>query len=158
MIMKGLQICRLDLSRVMTSIKATESNKYSKVLSYVFTEFGLASLFSIHYLLYGSLYHMQLSPCLKNPPLPSVDKLFSGATGSFVLLYIWQYIGLLIIYIYTIYFTSYLKNKDVSNYVWIILLILYIAGVCTRGMGGFVGTQSSYDTLVSLFGVCGELL
>jgi hypothetical protein len=101
---------------------------------------------------------MLYSPCLTNPPLPSVNKLFSGSTGTFILLYIWQYIGLLIVYIYIIYFTSFLKTKEVSNYIWILLLMLYIAGVGTRGMGGFVGSQTPFDSMVSVFGVCGELL
>lgn len=34
--MKALQIARLDLARIMTSIKSNESNKYSKVISYVY--------------------------------------------------------------------------------------------------------------------------
>jgi hypothetical protein len=51
-----------------------------------------------------------------------------------------------------------MKNKILPKYVWIILLILYVTGVGTRGMGGFVSSKSAYDTLVSLFGVFGELL
>lgn len=156
-IMKGLQICRLDFSRVMNESKRTDSHKYVKMLSYVYTEMGLASLISVHYLLYGSLYHIVLTPCLKNPALPSVQKLFSGWVGTFVLLYIWQYLGLLVAYIYIIYFTCFLKRKDVPNYVWIVLAVLYIAGIGTRGMGGFVGI-TPYDGMVSVFGVCGELL
>jgi len=154
LIMKGLQICRLDFSKVMVESKRTDAHKYVKVLSYIYTELALASLISVHYLLYGSLYNFVLTPCLQNPALPSVQKLFSGWIGTFVLLYIWQYIGLLVAYIWIIYFTCFLKRKDVPNYVWIILAILYIAGVGTRGMGGFVST-TSYDTMVSLFGVCG---
>lgn len=153
-VLKGVQVCRLDFSRVMVESKRTDAHKYVKVLSYLYTEMGLASLISIHYLLYGSLYHMVLTPCLQNPALPSVQKLFSGWTGTFVLLYIWQYLGLLIAYIWIIYFTCFLKRKDVPNYVWIILVVLYIAGIGTRGMGGFV-SSTSYDTLVSLLGVCG---
>lgn len=101
---------------------------------------------------------MGLEPCLKKPLLPSVDRLFNGWAGSFILLYIWQYIGILIAYGWIIYFTCFMKNKHIPNYVWVILLLLYIAGIGTRGMGGFVNSHSSYDTLVSLFGVFGELL
>jgi hypothetical protein len=158
LMMKAVQICKLDFCRMMTDIKRADVHKYSKVLSFVYTELGFASLISIHYLLYGSLYHMILTPCLKNPPLPSVQKLFSGWVGSFVLLYIWQYIGLLIAYICIIYFTCFQKKKEVANYVWIILLILYLVGVGSRGMGGFVSNLTPYDTMMSLFGVCGELL
>lgn len=158
LLLKGLQIAKLDLSRTMHDAENNKNNKHSKVLSYIYTKMGLASLFSIHYLLYGSLYHMQLSPCLEKPLLPSVDKLFNGWTSSFLLLYSWQYLGFLIAYVWIIYFTCYMKNKDLPNFVWIILLILYIAGIGTRGMGGFVSSKSSYDTAVSIFGVCGELL
>jgi hypothetical protein len=157
LILKGIQICKLDLCRVMTDIRKTDAQKYSKVLSFVYTELGFASLISIHYLLYGSLYHMILTPCLQNPALPSVQKLFSGWVGTFVLSYIWQYIGLLVVYIWIIYFTYFQKKKDIGNYVWIILIAVYIAGIGTRGMGGFV-SMTPYDTMVSVFGVCGELL
>ena len=157
LIMKGLQVCRLDFSRVMTDSKRTNAHKYVKVLSFVYTEMAMASLISVHYLLYGSLYHIVLTPCLQNPALPSVQKLFSGWVGTFVLLYISQYIGLLVAYIWVIYFTCFLKRKDAPNYVWIILMILYIAGLGTRGMGGFV-SSTPYDAMVSVFGVCGELL
>ncbi len=115
----------------------------------------MASLLSVHYLLYGSLYHIVREPCLKNPALPSVQRLFSGWNGSFVLLYIWQYIGLMVAYILIIFSVFFMKKREVPSYVWVILLALYIAGLGTRGLGGFVSNQAPYDTMVSVFGVCG---
>lgn len=157
LILKGIQICKLDFCRTMYEMKKVETNRYSKVLSYVFVELAMASFISVHYLLYGSLYHMVLTPCLKNPPLPSVQRLFSGWVGTFILVYIWQFIGLVIFYVYVVYATFFLKKKEVATWIWILLLLLYIAGLGSRGLGGFV-KDTPYDTVVSLFGVCGELL
>jgi hypothetical protein len=64
LICMSVQICKLDLSKMMCDIKKTEINKYNKILSFIIVEMALSSLTSIHYILYGSMYHMVLQPCL----------------------------------------------------------------------------------------------
>ncbi len=115
------------------------------------------SIISIHYVIYCSIYFIQLTPCLGNPMFYSVQKLFSGWYGTFILMYIWEYLGLLVAYIVIIYFVFFLKKKEIQSYIWILLLLLYIGGLGSRALGGFF-KGNDYQIMVSLFGVCGELL
>lgn len=99
---------------------------------------ALASQISIIYLLYGSLFHMVLEPCLSKASLTAVEFLLKKWYFSFNIRYIWIYIGLVFSYAVVLFFIMRPKYV-VHRLVKAGLVALYLAGAFSRIMGGSGG-------------------
>ena len=132
-----------------------EEGNYNAITSWFFINLAIASQISLIYLVYGSLFHLTLSPCISKPTLTAVEFLFKDWVFSFNIRFIWIYIGLLFSYFVMIFFLL-RPHKTLHIGFKIALLILYFMGVGCRAMGGTGGSISGEKE--SVFGKCGELL
>jgi len=64
-------IARYDLCKVC-HITNFEEKKYHTIINYGIIVLCLFSLTSLHYLIYGGLYHLMLEPCLGKTNLPGL--------------------------------------------------------------------------------------
>jgi hypothetical protein len=112
---------------------------------------AISSLTSLHYLIYGGLYHIMLEPCLGKSPLPGLEFLMKNWITSWILRFIWIFIGILFAYALIIFFL--LKPlKKLNKYIYMGLIGLYLMGIGARGI------SKTYPAHENVFGVCGELL
>lgn len=116
---------------------------------------AIASQISIIYLVYGSLFHLELEPCLSKPTLTAVEFLFKKWFFSFNIRYIWMYIGLVFSYSVVVFFLV-KPHYYVRTPLKVALLLLYVAGIICRIMGGS-GAHIAL-TKESVFGKCGQIL
>lgn len=64
-------IGRLDLCKAC-SLCDFDSKKYHPLINYGFVILAILSLTSLHYLIYGGLFHLRLDPCLGKSTLPGL--------------------------------------------------------------------------------------
>lgn len=64
-------IGRLDLCKAC-SLCDFDSKKYYPLINYGFVILAILSLTSLHYLIYGGLFHLKLDPCLGKSTLPGL--------------------------------------------------------------------------------------
>ncbi len=98
--------------------------------------------------MYGGLYHLRLEPCLGKSTLPGLEFLMKNWVSSWVLRFVWAYIGIAIAYTVIIFFLI-KPLKTLHPYIYIGLLVLYFMGVGIRGFG------KSYSAHENAFGLCG---
>lgn len=121
----------------------------------MFINMALATQISFIYLLYGSLFHMNLEPCLQKATLTAVEFLLKKWQSGFNIRFIWIYLGLIFSYAVTLFFIikpQYILHK----YAKAGLVALYLAGTFCRIMGGS-GGHVAWEKQ-SVFGKVGELL
>lgn len=111
----------------------------------------IVSLTSLHYLIYGGLYHIMLEPCLGKSTLPGLEFLMKNWITSWILRFVWAYLGILIAYGITIFFLI-KPLKKLNKYVYFVFIGLYLFGIGIRGIG------KTYPAHENVFGLCGELL
>lgn len=126
-------IARFDLCRAC-SITNFDEKQYHPLINYGAIILSIFSLTSLHYLIYGGLYHLRLEPCLGKSTLPGLEFLMKNWVGSWVLRFIWIYIGIVIAYVLII-FLLIKPLKQLNNYIYMAILVLYFIGVGVRGMG-----------------------
>jgi hypothetical protein len=75
-----------------------------------------------------------LEPCLGKSTLPGLEFLMKNWITSWILRFIWAYLGILIAYGITI-FLLIKPLKKLNKYVYFVLIGLYILGIGIRGIG-----------------------
>lgn len=126
-------IGRMDLCKAC-SLSDFYQKKFYPLLNYGFIILAIVSLTSLHYLIYGGLYHLRLQPCLGKSNLPGLEFLMKNWVSSWVLRFVWIYIGIMIAYVVMVFFLI-KPNKSLHPYIYIGLLVLYLAGVGVRAIG-----------------------
>lgn len=104
----------------------------------MFINLALATQISFIYLLYGSLFHMDLEPCLSKASLTAVEFLLKKWNFSFNIRFIWIYLGLIFSYTVVIFFII-KPQYEVHRFLKVFLIALYLAGTFSRIMGGSGG-------------------
>lgn len=146
-----LSISKLDFPKIYF-ISRLEENNLNEFINWMFVNMAIASQISIIYLVYGSLFHLELEPCLSKPTLTAVEFLFKKWFFSFNIRYIWMYIGLVFSYSVVVFFLV-KPHYYVRTPLKVALLLLYVAGIICRIMGGS-GAHIAL-TKESVFGKCG---
>ena len=129
-----ISITKMDYPKIYF-ISRFEENDFTVLWSWMFINMALATQISFAYLLYGSLFHMRLEPCLEKATLTAVEFLLKDWVSSFNIRFIWIYIGLIFSYMVVIFFVvkpQFILNKFLKGG----LVLLYFAGVFCRIMGG----------------------
>ncbi len=143
-------IMRFDLCKAC-HLTNFDDKKYHPLINYGMIILSIISLTSLHYLIYGGTYHLKLQPCISKTNLPGLEYLLKNLKTSFIVRFIWAYIGIIIAYSTIIFFL--LKPLiRLNKYFYMVWIVLYLMGVGIRGMG------KGYPAYENVFGVCGQLL
>ncbi len=123
-------------------------------MRYIYIQFAISCSISFHYLIFGSLYHMQAIPCLSNPMLPSLKFLFSGKINYYLI----SLLGIFISYAVIIILCLKDRKFKINKFIYLGLFILYLIGIGVRGFGGFVYNQGINNGWISICGLIPEIL
>lgn len=86
-VMGYVQYRQLDLATIVAGVKV-EPMKINGVAKMMMCMLGSVTLVAMHYLMLGSYYHFEVSPCMTNPALPAAKWTFSGRPNYYLLLII----------------------------------------------------------------------